>query len=60
MIILVMRIFFMQLQDLVSFCFRFAMNHMTDVVQTESFVNLGESTVKEFIKKAAEKGAFKT
>jgi RCC1 and BTB domain-containing protein len=46
--------------DLLGFCFRFAMEHMTHVVQSEAFANLEESTLKEFIQKAAERGAFKT
>jgi sirohydrochlorin ferrochelatase len=36
------------------------MEHMTHVVQSEAFANLEESTLKEFIQKAAERGAFKT
>lgn len=46
-------------KDLEEYCFRFAMNHLTAVVQTEAFSNLDESTVKTFIKKAATYGAFK-
>ncbi|XP_076757246.1 uncharacterized protein LOC143427199 [Xylocopa sonorina] len=41
-------------------CFRFALNHMTAVTQTENFSKLNESTIKSFIIKAARAGAFKT
>ncbi|GAB6032349.1 RCC1 and BTB domain-containing protein 2 [Chamberlinius hualienensis] len=46
-------------KDLEEFCFRFAINHLTEVVQTEAFAHLDESTVKCFILKAAVEGAFK-
>lgn len=46
-------------QELEDFCFRFAMNHMTAVTQTEAFSNLDETVVKGFILKAAQSGAFK-
>ncbi|XP_071085052.1 RCC1 and BTB domain-containing protein 1-like isoform X1 [Haliotis cracherodii] len=42
-----------------EFCFRFALNHMTAVTQTEAFTKLDECVVKEFIRKAALAGAFK-
>uniref|UniRef100_A0A2R5L7B3 Putative alpha-tubulin suppressor n=1 Tax=Ornithodoros turicata TaxID=34597 RepID=A0A2R5L7B3_9ACAR len=46
-------------KDLEEYCFRFAMNHLTAVVQTEAFNKLDEATVKTFIAKAATYGAFK-
>ncbi|CAB0012848.1 unnamed protein product [Nesidiocoris tenuis] len=47
-------------QELEEFCFRFALNHMTDVVQSRGFASLDETTIKNFITKAAKAGAFKT
>ncbi|XP_078613708.1 RCC1 and BTB domain-containing protein 1-like isoform X1 [Branchiostoma floridae x Branchiostoma japonicum] len=46
-------------RDLEEFCFRFCFNHMTAVTQTEAFNKLDEQTVKNFILKAAQRGAFK-
>lgn len=46
-------------KDLEDFCFHFAMNHLTAVVQTEAFNRLEGSTIKTFISKAAIYGAFK-
>ncbi|KAJ8310354.1 hypothetical protein KUTeg_012219 [Tegillarca granosa] len=46
-------------KELEDFCFRFALNHMTAVTQTEAFTHLDESIIKEFIRKAALAGAFK-
>lgn len=46
-------------KDLEDFCFRFAMNHLTAVVQTEAFHRLDEAAIKSFISKAAVYGAFK-
>lgn len=47
-------------QELEEFCFKFALNHMTAVIQTPNFAKLDEATVKTFIIKAAQAGAFKT
>lgn len=47
-------------QELEDFCFKFALNHMTAVIQTPNFAKLDESIVKTFIVKAAQAGAFKT
>ncbi|XP_015183789.1 PREDICTED: RCC1 and BTB domain-containing protein 1-like isoform X2 [Polistes dominula] len=47
-------------QELEDFCFKFALNHMTAVIQTTNFAKLDETTVKTFIIKAAQSGAFKT
>ena len=46
--------------ELEEFCFVFALNHMTAVTQTNAFARLDEATVKEFIAKAAARGAFKS
>ncbi|CAH3163860.1 unnamed protein product [Porites lobata] len=45
--------------DLEEFCFKFCVNHLTAVTQTEAFNQLDDTTVKEFIQKAAKWGAFK-
>lgn len=47
-------------QELEEFCFKFALNHMTAVIQTLNFSHLDETTLKTFILKAAQAGAFKT
>jgi len=49
-----------QAQELEDFCFKFSLNHMTAVTQTEAFAKLDEGTVKDFITKAAQNGAFKS
>ena len=49
-----------QARELEDFCFRFSLNHMTSVTQTEAFAKLDEGTVKDFIMKAAQSGAFKS
>ncbi|XP_023240881.1 RCC1 and BTB domain-containing protein 1-like [Centruroides sculpturatus] len=46
-------------KELEEFCFRFALNHLTAVAQTEAFNKLDETIVKNFICKAAQHGAFK-
>lgn len=38
----------------------FALSHMTQVVQSEGFEQLDCLLAKDFIKKAAERGAFRT
>ena len=38
----------------------FALSHMTAVVQSEAFEELDCSLAKAFIKKAADRGAFRT
>ncbi|KYN05158.1 RCC1 and BTB domain-containing protein 2 [Cyphomyrmex costatus] len=47
-------------KELENVCFKFALNHMTAVTQTEDFVELKYEIVKAFIIKAAKKGAFRT
>ncbi|KAF7997404.1 hypothetical protein HCN44_005975 [Aphidius gifuensis] len=47
-------------QELEDFCFKFALNHMTAVIQTTHFGKLDEVTLKTFITKAAQAGAFKS
>merc|ERR1719376_273059 len=49
-----------QAEELEEFCFRFSLNHMTAVTQTEAFAKLDEVTLKDFIIKAAVHGAFKS
>jgi len=49
-----------QARELEEFCFKFSLNHMTAVAQTEAFGKLDEGTVKDFITKAAQHGAFKS
>lgn len=49
-----------QADELEEFCFRFSLNHMTAITQTEAFASLDDTTVKEFIAKAARQGAFKS
>jgi RCC1 and BTB domain-containing protein len=46
-------------KSLEEYCFRFALVHLTAVVQTEAFNKLDELTTKNFIIKAALNGAFK-
>lgn len=45
--------------DLEEFCFKFCVNHMTAITQTDAFQKLDESTLKDFILKASIWGAFK-
>jgi hypothetical protein len=40
-----------QAKELEDFCFKFSLNHMTAVTQTEAFSKLDEGTVKDFITK---------
>ncbi|XP_018392810.1 PREDICTED: RCC1 and BTB domain-containing protein 1-like [Cyphomyrmex costatus] len=44
-------------KELEKFCFNFAINHLTAVVQTESFAKLDENTLRTFIIKAVKAGA---
>ncbi|XP_059161859.1 RCC1 and BTB domain-containing protein 1-like [Physella acuta] len=46
-------------QQLEDFCFRFSLNHMTLVTQSEAFGKLDDAIVKDFIFKASQAGAFK-
>ncbi|UYV76445.1 RCBTB1 [Cordylochernes scorpioides] len=46
-------------RELEEFCFQFSLNHLTSIVQTEAFNKLDEPTIKNFILKAAQNGAFK-
>ena len=47
-------------KDLEEFCFKFCLNHMTAVTQTEAFQKLDDDLCKSFIGKAARNGAFKS
>ncbi|CAG2119755.1 unnamed protein product, partial [Medioppia subpectinata] len=46
-------------KGLEDYCFRFALIHLTAVVQTDAFNRLDETTLKSFITKAALNGAFR-
>ncbi|GFG32082.1 hypothetical protein Cfor_08566 [Coptotermes formosanus] len=47
-------------KELEEFCFKFSLNHMTAIIETEGFTSLDEQIVKGFIRKAAKFGAFKS
>ena len=49
-----------QAAELENFCFKFSLNHMTAVTQTDAFSSLEENILKDFIMKAAQQGAFKS
>ncbi|NP_001080313.1 regulator of chromosome condensation (RCC1) and BTB (POZ) domain containing protein 2 S homeolog isoform X1 [Xenopus laevis] len=46
-------------QDLEEYCFRFCVNHMTVVTQTDAFAEMDSDLLKNFINKASKAGAFK-
>ncbi|XP_033957192.1 RCC1 and BTB domain-containing protein 1 isoform X1 [Pseudochaenichthys georgianus] len=46
-------------EDLEVFCFRFCVNHLTQVTQTGAFWQVDGAMLKEFISKASRCGAFK-
>ncbi|XP_055018993.1 LOW QUALITY PROTEIN: RCC1 and BTB domain-containing protein 1-like [Boleophthalmus pectinirostris] len=46
-------------EDLEEFCFRFCVNHLTQVTQTQAFWQSDGSMLKEFISRASRCGAFK-
>lgn len=46
-------------EDLEKFCFRFCINHLTQVTQTNAFWQIDGATLKEFIGKASLHGAFR-
>ncbi|XP_018584674.2 RCC1 and BTB domain-containing protein 1-like isoform X1 [Scleropages formosus] len=46
-------------QDLEEFCFKFCVNHLTEVTQTAAFWQMDGNMLKEFISKASRCGAFK-
>lgn len=52
-------IFVVYVQDLEEFCFKFCVNHLTDVTQTAAFWQMDGPLLKEFIAKASKCGAFK-
>ncbi|XP_043513899.1 RCC1 and BTB domain-containing protein 1-like isoform X2 [Frieseomelitta varia] len=47
-------------KELEECCFKFALNHMTTIIQTAAFAELDKNTMKTFIVRAAQAGAFKT
>lgn len=50
---------FLCVQDLEEFCFKFCINHLTEVTQTAAFWQMDGPLLKEFIAKASKCGAFK-
>nr|XP_033804087.1 RCC1 and BTB domain-containing protein 1 isoform X1 [Geotrypetes seraphini]XP_033804088.1 RCC1 and BTB domain-containing protein 1 isoform X1 [Geotrypetes seraphini]XP_033804089.1 RCC1 and BTB domain-containing protein 1 isoform X1 [Geotrypetes seraphini]XP_033804091.1 RCC1 and BTB domain-containing protein 1 isoform X1 [Geotrypetes seraphini]XP_033804092.1 RCC1 and BTB domain-containing protein 1 isoform X1 [Geotrypetes seraphini]XP_033804093.1 RCC1 and BTB domain-containing protein 1 isof len=46
-------------EDLEEFCFKFCVNHLTEVTQTTAFWQMDGPLLKEFIAKASKCGAFK-
>lgn len=46
-------------QELEEHCLRFAVHHLTAVVRSEAFARLDEATLKQFIAKVADMGAFR-
>ncbi|NP_001084549.2 regulator of chromosome condensation (RCC1) and BTB (POZ) domain containing protein 1 S homeolog [Xenopus laevis] len=46
-------------EDLEEFCFRFSVNHLTDVTQTDAFWQMDGMLLKDFIVKAGRSGGFK-
>ncbi|XP_023695221.1 RCC1 and BTB domain-containing protein 2 isoform X3 [Paramormyrops kingsleyae] len=46
-------------RDLEDFCFKFCMNHLTAVTQTQAFADMDHDLLKTFISKASSYGAFK-
>ncbi|XP_030056338.1 RCC1 and BTB domain-containing protein 2 isoform X1 [Microcaecilia unicolor] len=46
-------------QGLEEFCFRFCINHLTVVTQTQAFADMDHNLMKTFINKASRVGAFK-
>ncbi|XP_030008653.1 RCC1 and BTB domain-containing protein 2 isoform X1 [Sphaeramia orbicularis] len=46
-------------RDLEEFCFKFCVNHLTAVTQTQAFANMDHDLLKNFISKASRYGAFK-
>ncbi|KAM9733740.1 RCC1 and BTB domain-containing protein 2 isoform 1-T1 [Menidia menidia] len=46
-------------RDLEEFCFKFCVNHLTAVTQTQAFADMDHDLLKNFISKASLYGAFK-
>ncbi|XP_037533816.1 RCC1 and BTB domain-containing protein 2 [Nematolebias whitei] len=46
-------------KDLEEFCFKFCVNHLTAVTQTQAFADMDHDLLKNFISKASRYGAFK-
>jgi len=47
------------MKDLEEFCFKFCVNHLTEVTQTAAFWQIDGNMLKEFICRASHCGAFK-
>lgn len=52
-------VFVVCVQDLEEFCFKFCINHLTEVTQSAAFWQMDGPLLKEFIAKASKCGAFK-
>uniref|UniRef100_A0A3Q3DC17 RCC1 and BTB domain containing protein 2 n=1 Tax=Hippocampus comes TaxID=109280 RepID=A0A3Q3DC17_HIPCM len=46
-------------RDLEEFCFKFCINHLTSVTQTQAFAEMDHDLLKNFIGKASRHGAFR-
>ncbi|KAL6101054.1 rcbtb1 [Pungitius sinensis] len=46
-------------KDLEEFCFKFCVNHLTEVTQTDAFWQIDGNLLKDFICRASRSGAFK-
>ncbi|XP_049584355.1 RCC1 and BTB domain-containing protein 1 isoform X1 [Syngnathus scovelli] len=46
-------------EDLEEFCFKFCVNHLTRVTQTDAFCQIDGNLLKDFIRRASRCGAFK-
>ncbi|KAG1932878.1 RCC1 and BTB domain-containing protein 2 isoform X1 [Pimephales promelas] len=46
-------------RDLEEFCFKFCVNHLTAITQTQAFADMDHDLLKNFISKASRYGAFK-
>uniref|UniRef100_A0AAQ4RKY3 RCC1 and BTB domain containing protein 2 n=1 Tax=Gasterosteus aculeatus aculeatus TaxID=481459 RepID=A0AAQ4RKY3_GASAC len=46
-------------RDLEEYCFKFCVNHLTAVTQTQAFADMDHDLLKNFISKASRYGAFK-
>ncbi|XP_061683885.1 RCC1 and BTB domain-containing protein 2 isoform X1 [Syngnathoides biaculeatus] len=46
-------------RDLEEFCFKFCVNHLTSVTQTQAFAEMDHNLLKNFISKASRHGAFR-
>ncbi|XP_075236817.1 RCC1 and BTB domain-containing protein 1-like isoform X2 [Lycorma delicatula] len=47
-------------RELEDFCLKYSLNHMTAIVQSEAFLTFDLETMRDFIQKAAQAGAFRS